>query len=62
MIFDFIWQILLLHISTVIIPDDNAPDLSEVDDIVKNSIRFITAKNLDTVIQSALTTDPTEIR
>ncbi len=50
------------HISTVIIPDDNAPDLSEVDDVVKNSIRFITAKNLDTVIQSALTTDPTEIR
>ncbi len=50
------------HMTTVIIPEDNAPDLSEVDDTVKASTRFVTAKSLDTVISHALTADPAAAR
>lgn len=50
------------HMTTVIIPEDNAPDLSEVDDVVKNHITFVTAKELDTVIRTALTSDPADER
>ena len=48
--------------TTVIIPEDNAPDLSEVDEVVKAKTRFITARNLDTVIGNALTADPAAAR
>jgi len=46
------------HLTTVIIPEDNASDLSEVDESVKANTRFVTAKELDTVICNALTADP----
>lgn len=41
-------------ISTVIIPADNLPDLEEVDETVKENVRFIPAKTLDTVLETAL--------
>lgn len=48
--------------TTVIIPEDNQPDLSEVDEVVKTHTRFIPARCLDTVISHALTADPTVTR
>lgn len=42
------------HIKTVVIPQDNEPDLSEVDEVVKNNIRFVMAHTMDTVIETAL--------
>lgn len=50
------------RLTTVIIPEDNNADLSEVDAAVKENTRFITARNLDTVIGHALTADPAVIR
>ena len=50
------------HLTTVIIPEDNHTDLSEVDVTVKANTRFITARNLDTVIGNALTADPAVLR
>lgn len=49
-------------LTTVIIPEDNHADLSEVDPAVKEHTRFITARSLDTVIGNALTTDPAAAR
>ena len=49
-------------LTTVIIPEDNASDLSEVDPVVKEKTRFITARTLDTVIGNALTADPSVAR
>ncbi len=46
------------HMKTVIIPDDNTADLAEVDAEVKEHVRFIPAKHLDTVLQNALTANP----
>lgn len=48
--------------TTVIIPEDNQPDLSEVDEVVKAHTRFIPARSLDTVIGHALTADPSAAR
>jgi len=50
------------RMTTVIIPEDNQPDLSEVDAVVKEHTRFIPARNLDTVIGHALTADPAAAR
>ena len=50
------------RLTTVIIPEDNHADLSEVDAAVKKNTRFITARNLDTVIGNALTADPAAMR
>ena len=41
-------------ISTVIIPKDNCRDLQDIDPVVRNSLNFITAENVDTVLHSAL--------
>lgn len=41
-------------IKTVIIPDDNTSDISEIDDVVKNSVKFVSAKKLDDVLNVAL--------
>lgn len=46
------------HFSTVIIPEENEPDLSEIDETVRNNTHFITARYIDTVIGNALTRDP----
>ncbi len=41
-------------VSTVIIPEDNRRDLEEIDQTVRNSLNFVTAKTIDTVLQVAL--------
>ncbi len=41
-------------ISTVIIPKENEADLSEVDEKVRENIRFVTAEYIDTVLETAL--------
>ena len=41
-------------ISTVIIPEDNRRDLEEIDQIVRKSLNFVTAKTVDTVLETAL--------
>lgn len=42
-------------IKTIIIPEDNVADLDEVDDVVKAAIRFVPAKHVHTVLETALT-------
>lgn len=45
-------------LKTVIIPDANAPDIAELDDVVKNAIHFITADKMDKIIDVAFPTRP----
>ncbi len=42
------------HMKTVIIPEENTPDLEEVDAKVKENMQFVAASQLDTVLQNAL--------
>ncbi len=41
-------------IKTVIIPKQNECDLSEIDPVVRESLRFVVAENIDTVLSQAL--------
>ena len=41
-------------IRTVIIPKANEPDLAEMDDVVRENIRFIPAEQVQTVFAAAL--------
>ena len=41
-------------VKTVLIPEDNLPDLEEVDPVVKNAITFVPAKEVETVLETAL--------
>ncbi len=41
-------------ISTVIIPQDNLRDLEEIDQTVRNSLNFVVARTIDTVLETAL--------
>ena len=41
-------------ISTVIIPQDNERDLAEIDQTVRNSLKFVTAQTIETVLETAL--------
>ena len=41
-------------ISTVIIPYDNLPDLEEIDQTVRNSLKFVAARSIETVLENAL--------
>ena len=41
-------------VKTVIIPAGNKCDIQKIDDIVKENMRFVTAENLDTVLDNAL--------
>ncbi len=43
-----------MGIETVVIPQKNLPDLNEIDEKVKNNIKFISATNLDEVFEAAL--------
>lgn len=43
-----------LGIKTIIIPQDNRSDLDGVDEVVKNSVEFVLADNIDTVLKTAL--------
>ena len=39
---------------TVIIPEDNRPDLEEIDQTVRRSLNFVTASSVDDVLAAAL--------
>ena len=41
-------------VKTVLIPEDNIPDLEEVDPVVKNAITFVPASEVETVLETAL--------
>ena len=41
-------------IKTVIIPKQNQRDLSEIDPVVRESLRFVVADTIDTVLSEAL--------
>ena len=41
-------------VSTVIIPADNLRDLEEIDQTVRRSLNFVTARSVDTVLETAL--------
>ena len=42
-------------VKTVLIPEENIPDLEEVDPVVKKTITFVPAKEVETVLETALT-------
>ena len=44
-------------VKTVIIPFENKPDLEDVDEVVKEHVRFIPAKTIETVLENALVKD-----
>lgn len=45
-------------VKTVIIPLLNKPDLEEIDPVVKSSLRFVTADNIEQVLEIALEQHP----
>ena len=48
--------------STVIIPKANVPDLAEIDETVRNSLTFVPADNMETVLRHALIRFPEAAR
>ena len=48
-------------VKTVLIPEQNVPDLEEIDPTVRQSIKFIPVKNVSEVLQAALTEAPMSI-
>lgn len=42
------------HLTTVVIPQANEPDLAEVDESIRSKLKFVTAHSMDTVIETAL--------
>lgn len=47
-------------VKTVFIPKDNVPDIDEIDDVVKNNLRFIPVSYVDEIINNALVNDGEE--
>jgi ATP-dependent Lon protease len=43
---------------TVIIPADNEKDLADIDPTVRSALRFVTAEQVDTVLEEALVRKP----
>ncbi|MFA9381414.1 MAG: S16 family serine protease, partial [Acetanaerobacterium sp.] len=41
-------------VKTVVIPDENRPDLDEIDETVKNNLNFVFAEDIDTALKTAL--------
>ena len=41
-------------IHTVILPRENERDLQEIDPVVRQSLRFVTAESIETVLETAL--------
>lgn len=41
-------------VKTVVIPKDNERDLQEIDPVVRNSLNFVSAQSIDTVLKTAL--------
>ncbi len=48
-------------VTTVIIPQDNLRDLEEIDQTVRNSLHFVTARSMDTVLEAALVRNGTAV-
>ena len=45
-------------VKTVIIPKDNERDLEEIDQTVRNALKFVTATTVETVLETALAPRP----
>lgn len=43
---------------TVVIPEDNEPDLAEIDPLVRRELQFVPARHLDKVLEAALVQSP----
>ena len=43
-----------IGVHTVIIPEENLPDLEEVEQVVKDHVQFVPARDLQTVFRTAL--------
>ncbi len=41
-------------VKTVCIPKENEPDIDELDEVVKNNLRFVVAEDISTVLETAL--------
>ena len=41
-------------VKTVLIPEENAPDLEEIDAVVRDNLRFVICDSMDTVLKEAL--------
>lgn len=41
-------------VKTVCIPKENEPDIAELDEVVKNSLKFVIAEDISTVLETAL--------
>ena len=41
-------------VKTVCIPKENEPDIDELDDVVKQNVRFVVAEDISTVLETAL--------
>lgn len=41
-------------VKTVCIPKENAPDIDELDEVVKQNVRFVAAEDISTVLETAL--------
>ena len=48
-------------ISTVIIPEDNVRDLEEIDQMVRRSLNFVSARTMDAVLETALVRRPAAV-
>ena len=44
-------------LKTVIVPEANRSDIDEIDDVVKSSLEFVYASELETVLDTALCKD-----
>ncbi len=42
------------NLTTVVIPEANGPDLAELDEAVASKLKFVTARSMDTVLETAL--------
>ncbi len=49
---------MIAGVKTVIIPEDNSPDISKLSDEVRNRIKFIPVSHLDEVLKNALVDTP----
>lgn len=43
-----------IGIGTIVIPDENVPDLEDIPQNIREKINFVPAKNMDTVLKTAL--------
>ena len=49
-------------VQTVLIPQENVPNLEDVEPVVKEAVRFLSVRNIDEVLDAALTESPKPVR